>query len=348
MNKMEKSRKRKKHLKPKYIDLHHHIIPPCYVSKLNSIGIEGATAMKFPKWTPEKSLRLMDKKGIALSILSHSTPGIYYKDADFIRELARESNEYLADLIRRYPDRFGGFAILPLYDMDSTLKELEYALDTLKLDGVVLLTQIEGKYIGCPDSQELFAELNRRKAVVFIHPHDLPGDYGVYEILWPIYERLVDTVRAMSYLLTTGTLKRNPDIRYILSHGGGSLPTLASRFALSEYEEAYQLQYDRGLFDYSKCDYQRMDEALEILKTQFYYDVAQQGDPLMKSLEEIAGVSHIVFGTDAPWQKDIQVGMTLSAFENYDGLGEKDKDKIRWQNAITLFPRFKNVCQNNS
>ena len=326
----------------RFIDVHHHIIPPDYVSALKGIGITGAVGTDFPKWSPEKSLRLMDKKGIAVAITSVSTPGVYHKNDSFSRDLARRCNEYSAQLMTDYPDRFGSLAILPLPDAEGAWRELEYALDTLKLDGVILLSSVDGHYIGAADNEDLFAELNRRKTVVFIHPHDLPGDKGDYALLDPIFERLVDTTRTVTYLLRSGILERYPDIRYILSHGGGSVPFMAQRIAVGRTQETSPSALDQGLWDYSSKP-ELINRTLDLLRTQFYYDMAQQGPPLIKAVQELADPAHIVFGTDAPWQSDIQVNLLVKALDEYDGFDDAARAAMERQSALELFPRFKDV-----
>lgn len=324
----------------RFIDVHHHLIPPDYVSALARIGIAGSVGLDFPKWTPKKSLGVMDKNGIATAIMSISTPGVYFKDNSFSRDLARRCNEYAARLMSDYPDRFGAFASLPLPDVEGALQELEYAIDTLKLDGVALLSNVEGHYLGDPAYNELFAELNRRKMVVFIHPHDLPGEKGEYALIDPLFERLVDTTRAVVNLLHKGTLTRFPDIRYILAHGGGSVPFLAWRIALGQSEEANNTLCDRGLYDYSTSQ-SKLNEGIAILK-RLYYDTAQSGSSLMKAVQELVEPSHIVCGTDGGWGSATQVSLTLNGLKAYDGFDEQAFTAVERQNALELFPRFKN------
>src|SRR5262245_30355506 len=136
------------------IDVHHHILPPEYVSALASRGITASGGMPLPKWNVENTLEIMDRHSIATSIISISEPGIYFGDRLYVQDLARRCNEFSAQLIYEYPQRFGAFAILPLPEVDAALRELEYALDTLKLDGVVLLSSIDGRYPGDPMFEE--------------------------------------------------------------------------------------------------------------------------------------------------------------------------------------------------
>src|SRR5260370_10191626 len=156
----------------------------------------------------------MDRHGIVTSITSVSEPGVYFGDRAFARDLARRCNEYAARLVQEYPVRFGAFAVLPLPDIDAALRELEYALDTLKLDGVILLSSIEGTYPGDPAFDELFAELNRRRAVVFLHPTVPPINARLNLNLPPfLFHFPLTSTPAAANLLFSGTLERCPAIR---------------------------------------------------------------------------------------------------------------------------------------
>ncbi len=201
---------KQKRSQPHRIDVHHHIVPPDYVSSLERLGATSYGGSSFPKWSPQKALAFMDKKGIAKAITSVSNPGVYFKDDAFSRDLARRCNDYSAGLVSDYPDRFGAFASLPLPDVEGALRELEYALDQLKLDGIILLTYVDGHYNGGPESEELFADLNRRKVVVCIHPNSLVGEKEGYPHLEPTFEWPVDTTRAVAYLYKPGPWRAFP------------------------------------------------------------------------------------------------------------------------------------------
>ena len=203
------------------IDLHYHIIPKPYVEALAERGITGSTYVPFPNWTPEKALKHLDRTGVQTAITSLSSPGVWFGDAEFARRLSRLCNEFQARMMADYPRRFGSLAFLPLPDVEGALAELEHALDSLGHDGVVLLTDTEGCYLGDPEYEELFAELDRRSAVVFIHPHDDPTQDRRYDLFSPLLEWPVHTTRAVMDLLYSGRLARYPNIRYVLAHGGG-------------------------------------------------------------------------------------------------------------------------------
>ena len=327
---------KQKNSQPRRIDVHHHIVPPDYVAALGSIGITKTLQVDFPKWSPGKALATMDKKGIGAAITSVSAPGVYFKDDSFSRDLARSCNTYAARLISDYPDRFGGYASLPLPDLDGALHEMEHALDTLGFDGVVLMTNTGGHYIGSPDSEELFAELNRRNAVVFLHPCDLPGEKGEYALLEPLFETGVETTRAVAHLMQTGILERYPAIRYILPHGGGSVPYLAWRMATGRSNQGNGSICDRGLYDYP-VNRNDLGAGVALLE-QMYYDTSQQGSALLKAVQELASPSHILFGTDLPFQSPIQVSLLTKALTDYDGFDSRTLAGVEREHALALFP----------
>lgn len=305
-------------INPNRIDVHHHIAPPEYLSTLATIGINNVDGVSFPKWDVESTLEFMDRQGISAAITSISAPGIYFGDSDFAQDLARRCNEISADLVNKYPQRFGAFASLPLPDVENSLIELEYALDSLNLDGVVLLTNINGKYIGDPLFNDLFSELNRRKAVVFIHPNSPPPDkIPLANFRSAILEFVFDTTRAVANLIHGGALKRYPDIRFILSHAGGTVPYLTWRITFGK----------KKLINYLK---------------RFYYDTALSGTSYtLRSLQELVDPSQILFGSDYPFLPERASSVMIEGIDNYNGFDKQTRMAIAYENALALFPRFK-------
>jgi predicted TIM-barrel fold metal-dependent hydrolase len=219
---------------PRFIDVHHHIYPPKFMAA-NLANMEAQAQLNgspFTKWTPRYSLDQMDQTGVATAMGSITSPGIWYGDVEEGRRNARECNEYGAMLVQDYPGRFGVFAAVPLPDTEGSLREIEYAYDTLKVDGIGLLTSYDnGKLLGHAQFAPVFDEMNRRKAVMFVHPTlTCCADLGQHVLPLSI-EFPADTTRTIADLIYSGTLIRCPDIRFIFSHGGGTVLMLISRLA---------------------------------------------------------------------------------------------------------------------
>ena len=214
------------------IDIHHHILPDFYVQALKSIGVNDVTGVPFPVWTPESTLGALPKLGVSKAIVSVSAPGVYFGDAGFARDLARRCNEFQAQFARQNPERIGGFASIPLPDVKDAIAETAHALDVLKLDGVCLLTNYDGIYLGDPRLDEYLAYLNQRRAVVLMHPTMAPASkLPDMQLSASILEFVFDTTRAITNLVVTGSLERYPDVRFIVSHLGGTIPMVAWRFS---------------------------------------------------------------------------------------------------------------------
>ncbi len=307
------------------IDVHQHVLPPEYVAALAELGIRSSGGRALPEWDVNSTLELMDRQGIAAAIVSISEPGVYFGDRGSGGDLARRCNEYCAGLVQQYPRRFGAFAILPLPDVGAALAELEYALDILKLDGVVLLSSVEGIYPGDAAFDELFAELNRRKAVVFVHP-TVPVINAGLRLNLPSFlvEFVFDTTRAVANLIYSGTLERCPDIRFIVAHAGGTVPFLAYRIASGQVMLPGAPQ---GVMTYLK---------------QLYYDTAFSANPyVLRSLQELVDASHILFGSDYPFAPEIVTGFSVRGIQDYDGFDEQARKAVERESALALFPRFR-------
>ena len=227
---------------PRRIDVHHHFSSPGFVAEIKARNT-GQTALM--EWTPQKSIEDMDKGGVATSILSISEPNVWFGDNAKARALARECNEYGARVVADHKGRFGFFAALPLPDVDGALREIAYAMDTLKADGICMMTSHGGKYPGDPAFVPVMNELNRRKAVVYSHPFRaeccqnlLPQGRGLGG------ELPHDTTVAITSVLYSATVVRCPDIRFIWSHGGGTVPYITSRLSGAESKLPKGLIYE--------------------------------------------------------------------------------------------------------
>lgn len=320
---------------PYRIDIHHHILPPEYVSALEGIGID---VNSFPQWTPQKSLDFMDKNGIATAITSISTPGVYFKDASISRDLARRCNEYAAGLIDGYPGRFGAFAALPLPDVEGALLELEYAIDTLKLDGIVLFSNVEGQYPHGPDYAEFYTELNRRKLKVFVHPNDRPGlkeeTRGAFN---PFVEYPVDIGRIVALWLYDKTLANNPDIDFILAHAGGNVPFMAERISKLHYIQGMKPRMMKILV----WILTKRNEGRELMQRMYYDTAAYANRFALRSLQELVEPAHILFGSNYVWTPDSIIPAYIKDLAGYDGFDNQALRAVERESALELFPRFK-------
>jgi predicted TIM-barrel fold metal-dependent hydrolase len=306
---------------PARIDTHQHIVPPAYAAWLKRLGA-AAGGLPIPDWSREAALAMMDEHAVRTGILSVSTPGVHFGDDDEARRWARDVNEYAAEVARDLPGRFGFFASLCLPDVDGSLAELAYAFDTLRADGVILLANCRGSYLGDEKFAPVFDELNRRKAVVFVHPSQPPGLESLPGLPTFIADFLLDTTRAAVRLCASGTLDRCPDLRVILSHAGGFVPYAASRLALAASPKGNPVD---GLAQLQK----------------FYFDIALSGSPTaLPSLLAFAKPGHVTFGSDFPHAPDFVVKSFTSMYERY-AIDDAQRASIDRGAAEQLFPRLR-------
>jgi len=353
---------------PDLIDVHHHIVPKEYVDGLSKKGITKALGVQFPAWNVHKALEVMDHNEIALALISISAPGVYFKEQDpsleLARQLARQTNEICAGLIADHPHRFGAFATLPVPDIDAALEELTYALDGLKLDGVILLSNYDGYYLGDPRFDRLFAELNRRKAVVFIHPATLPGfeqsHFGFPESMMDV---CFDTTRTAFSLIINGVTRKYPDVRFILAHAGGTVPYIAGRLSvlaslfasvggvgpyiaegvglLSSLFPKVKEAMPESLHLYLQFKENVLPEGPDWYLKRFYYDTALSASPhAFASLQTLVDNSRIVFGSDYVFATQAAVPVTIEGIREYPGFTAQDQGAIEQENARDLFPRL--------
>ncbi len=305
---------------PGRVDTHHHVVPPAYAAWLKRRTAD-AGGMPIPEWSIDSALALMDKYGIRTAILSVSTPGVHLGDDAEARDKAREVNEYAAAAVRKHPERFGFFATLCLPDVKGSLDEAAHAFDRLGADGVVLLANSRGVYLGDRAFDPLFDELNRRKAVVFVHPSQLYGFEPVKGMPPYLADFLLDTTRAAIRLAGSGTLDRCPDLKVILSHAGGFVPYAAYRIAAAA---SPRRDFADGLNQLRK----------------FYFDIAISGTPAaLPSLFELAAPGHVLFATDWPYATDAIAGMFTSLYERY-AMSDAQRASIDRGAAQALFPRL--------
>ena len=306
--------------RPTRIDVHHHLMYPGYLEE-----VAGRRAGSIFKWSPEMSLEDMDKSGIALSVLSLIQPSAVTTDVAKGRRIARASNEYGAQLARDHKGRFASFATLPLLDTEGSLKEIAHSLDTLKADGIGLMTSYQDKYLGDSSFAPIWEELNRRKAVVYTHPLSPDCCRNIKSEVPPaVVEYATDTTRTIASLVFSGTASRYPDIRWILSHSGGTMPFLLSRFVRHE-------------IDMNEKAAQRMPKGLMYELKKFYYDTAQGNHSgALAALMKIVTPSQVLFGTDFPFRDGAEEIEGLAAFFQPGDLRAIERD-----NALRLLPGLK-------
>jgi len=275
---------------PRTIDTHHHCFPPGYVTRRRADILAVSRGFEHVvDWTPKTSLAAMDEAGIDLAVLSVSTPGVWLGEAAASRQLARACNEYAAGVVRDHPGRFAFFANLPAPDEPGALQEIAHAFDVLGAAGAVLMTSYQDRYLGDPAFARVLAELDRRKAVVFLHPTDADCCRALVPELPPAFvEFPTDTTRTAASLLFSGTLARLRDLRFVFSHGGGTLPMLTGRLGMwvRRKPELGQL-YPSGL-------------QAELAR--HYFDIVSIGSaPARAALAAFVPPTQLLFGSDFPY-----------------------------------------------
>jgi 6-methylsalicylate decarboxylase len=309
------------------VDTHHHILPDFFFQATNEAG-HPVGGIAPPPWSRASALSFLDDAGIDVAVTSISTPGVHTGDDAAARVLARRCNELAAGLIRDRPDRFASFACLPLPDVDGALAELAYALDDLRLDGVVLFSNARGIYLGDSRFTPLFEELQRRAAVVFVHPNPSP-DPSAHALGLPdtLTDFTADTTRAIAQLHYSNAFARTPDVKYIFAHAGGTVPYLAGRFAIIDEMRAIPGAEGRAT-------------AAETFRRLYWDTAASWGDPVLRMLRDVVGLDHVVFGTDYPYlRRDLAVSCR-EQIEASPELTGSERTDILGRTAMKLIPRL--------
>jgi len=272
------------------LDVHHHFLPPFYKPLVQgwmdrfATGVDAVMA-----WTPEASLAGMDEARVSRAVLSVSSPGVHFGDDAQARDVARECNDYAVALGKAHPGRFDLFAALPLPDVEGAIREAERALTLPGARGVGVLTNYGGRYIGDDEYRPLFEWLNKRGAIVYVHPTDAPCCAGlVPQLATPLIEFPVDTGRAISSLLWSGTLSAFPNLRFVFSHGGGVFPMVAERVIAMGFVNRELLA--------------KVPEGAPAALSKIYVDTASVTLPsAMAAIQAWLPEENILYGTDFPW-----------------------------------------------
>ncbi len=306
---------------PRRIDTHHHFIPPRYLAAVGAAAI-GRTLVsgRAPDWTPQHSIDAMDRHGIATAVVSISAPGFACEHAERA-DLCRHCNDFAARMRADFPGRFGNFAALPLPDIDASLKEIARAFGELKADGIGLLTNYDGHYLGDARFAPVFEELNRRAAVVYVHPTE--GCACELDLPPASLEFPFDTTRTIASLLFSGTFNRYRDIKFIFSHAGGTIPFVADRIARLERRPDFAKHVPDGVI-----------AALQRL----YYDTALSANQrAMDTLLSLVPVQQVVFGSDYPYAPEEAMAGTVKGLAAL-GLADDELTAIERGNALRLLP----------
>lgn len=311
------------------MNVHQHVIPDIYKSELARIGVLGSGENPWPAWSVARQLELADENGIDAILMSIASPGAYFGDVEFTKRLVKACNEAMAQMVADHPTRYGAMGFVSLPDVEAACRDVEYALDVLKLDGINLQTHTGSRYLGHPEEEELYAELDRRRAVIFVHPQRPPLDtLPHYSFPAGLTELTFDTTRAIANLLYNGTLAKYPNIRFIMPHMGGVTPFLLFRLS--------------GLDDNPKVR-ERIPDGVAAYLNRLYYDVAQSPSPLaLRALLEVADPTRILFGTDYPSARNVEKVMadTVAAVRTFDGFDDTLRRNVMAGNAQAILPRF--------
>ena len=299
-----------------YIDVHAHIFPDFYASAMQAAGVNDVDGWPSPTWSVEAMLEAMDGHKVTAQLLSLSSPGITFAKGRDAVELARRLNEFMAGLVKEHSPRFGSLAVLPLPDVGASLSEMAYALDTLGMDGVGLLSNYHGVYLGDARFDPIFAELDRRKAAVFVHP-TIPPHWHSFDvgIPAPVMEYVFDSTRMAQQMVVTGQKAKYPNVAVIVAHGGAMLPLSHQRLV------KYWMDGKNDIFD------------------TFYFELtATTEHPQIGALLEFAKPERCMMGFDFPFMKPDWYDPLQRHLEGYS-FAPGELRAIQSANALRLFPK---------
>ena len=312
------------------LDLHTHYYPLIYFDKIRELPSEfsfdkspsGQTIITYrgarffgvtpPMTDVAKRIEDMDRVGIDVEVVSLSTPNVFFTDAQHQPEIARIVNDAYAELVAQHPMRFKGFASIPMDDPDAALSELHRAIDELKLNGVILLSNISGKPLTSPEYRPFFAEANRMKLCILLHPM-LPANTEPFReyVLGPIVGFMFDTTLAVARMCYDGMFRDFPDIRWIVAHLGGAVPYLMERL-------------DNGWRDFVECR-AKIDQLPSTYLKRLYYDSVNFNPHMLMMARNMIGANHLVMGSDYPHL----LGSIDRAVSSIEGLEISDEEKWR-------------------
>ncbi len=339
MNNLQRRAGSKSILPTRKFDLHTHYYPEKYFQKIRDLPSEfsfdkspsGQTIIKYrgarffgvtpPMTDVAKRIDDMDRVGIDIEVVSLSTPNVFFADTNHQLEIARIVNDSYAELIAEHPARFNGFASIPMDAPDAALAELHRAIDELKLNGVILLSNIGGKALTSPEYRQFFAEANRMKLCILLHPM-LPANTDPFReyVLGPIVGFMFDTTLAVARMCFDGMLREFPDIRWIVAHLGGAVPYLMERM-------------DNGWRDFSECR-TKIDELPSTYLKKLYYDTVNFNPHMLRMVREMIGADRMVMGSDYPHLLG-SIERAVSSVESLD-IPEDEKRRIFEGTALSI------------
>jgi aminocarboxymuconate-semialdehyde decarboxylase len=320
-------------------DLHTHYYPPIYFDKIRDLPSEfsfdksssGQTIITYrgarffgvtpPMTDVAKRLEDMDRVGIDVEVVSLSTPNVFFADAQHQPEIARMVNDAYAELMAQHPARFKAFASIPMDSPDEALKELHRAIGELKMNGVILLSNIGGKALTSPEYRPFFAEANRMKLCILLHPM-LPANTDPFReyVLGPIVGFMFDTTLAVARMCYDGMFKDFPDIRWIVGHLGGAVPYLMERM-------------DNGWRDFVECR-TKIDELPSTYLKRLYYDTVNFNPHMLMMARNMIGADHLVMGSDYPHLLG-SIDRAVSSIESLE-ISQEEKHRIFEGTALSI------------
>jgi len=312
-------------------DLHTHYYPDAFFRLIEQVGgafsfgtdPTGRTIIRYrgsrffgitpPMTDPALRIEDMDRVGIDVEVLSLSTPNVYFAPPERQAEVARLVNDAYAELASRHPTRFKGFASIPMDDPDAALRELERTQGELRMNGVIVLSNINGRALTDARYRPFFVECDRRRVCVFIHPM-IPASAEPFAeyVLGPIVGFPFDTTLAVARLCYAGVFRELPNIRWILGHLGGAVPYLMERM-------------DNGWRDFAECR-ANIDELPSVYLKRLYYDTVSFSAPSLRLARELVGADHLVMGSDYPHLLG-SIDRAVSSIESLD-VPAPDKERI--------------------
>ena len=356
-------------MSPQIVDIHHHIIPQIYKHALKKIGVTTAGGYPIKDWEPEDSLRMMDELGIDVGVTSISEPATLPFKKKKAAKVARQVNEYQAELKAKYPGRFKSFALLPMPHVKESIAKVKYALEELNLDGVGLLSNYGDAYLGDDQFDSMMAEINRHQGIVFVHPSSTSDKVAKPQYVFADFleEFTFNTTRAATNLVLSGTMERYDQLKFILAHAGGTLPYLkwrihealeTQRYIMEDPKSRLQpmmgskkkdlvktvikhpvkyakmfKQYKHGLDGWNT-----LNSTVSEYFSRFYYDTAlSTGDATFASLKETTDVSHVLFGSDAHYAPDSWIDKMQQDISRTNYFTEEEKESIFNRNSKQLF-----------